>query len=155
MENGIIFYRGDCKMSKKKDNLPAPLNELPIADFLKSIDGFFQNAFRNFQFVSGFPLHQYETKSHYIIEAQLPGVKKEQIDLDIYSNHIKISVQNAEVIEEKDDIQQSFRSTRSYQKTERVVMVPFYISEKDVKASYRDGLLRITMPNKKRTIEIE
>ncbi|MCT8140346.1 Hsp20/alpha crystallin family protein [Anaerobacillus sp. CMMVII] len=111
----------------------------PIADFLKSIDGFFKEAFRNFHFVGGFPVHQYETNSHYIIEAQLPGVKKDQINLDIYSNHLKISVHNSEIIEEKDDISQSYHSTKSYQKAERIIMLPFYISERDVKASYRDG----------------
>lgn len=142
-------------MTKKKDNLPTPFNEQPIFDFLKSIDGFFQDAFRNFHFVGGFPVQQYETKNLYIIEAQLPGVKKEQINLDIYHNHIKISVQRSEVIEEKNDLQQSYRNTKSYQKAERVILVPFYISESDVKASYRDGLLKITLPNKKRSIEIE
>jgi HSP20 family protein len=142
-------------MSKKKDNLPTPFNEQPIADILKSIDGFFRDAFRNFNFVGGFPVHQYETKSHYIIEAQLPGVKKEQITLDIYNNYIKIGVENSEIIEEQNDIYHSHKSTKSFQKAERVIMVPFYISEKDLKASYRDGILKIIMPNKKRTIEIE
>jgi HSP20 family protein len=142
-------------MSKKKDNLPTPFNEQPIADILKSIDGFFRDAFRNFNFVGGFPVHQYETKSHYIIEAQLPGVKKEQITLDIYNNYIKIGVENSEIIEEQNDIYHSYKSTKSFQKAERVIMVPFYISEKDLKASYRDGILKIIMPNKKRTIEIE
>ncbi|WP_161568301.1 Hsp20/alpha crystallin family protein [Anaerobacillus alkaliphilus] len=142
-------------MSKKKDNLPNPFNEQPIGEFLKSIDSFFQDAFRNFHFGTAFPVHQYETNNNYIIEAQLPGIKKEQIILDIYGNQIRISVQNAEVIEEKNDIQHSFRSTRSYHKAERIVLLPFHVSEREVKASYRDGLLKIVVPNKKRTIEIE
>ncbi len=142
-------------MSKKKENLPTPFNEQPIGDFLKTIDNFFQDAFRNFHFGVAFPVHQYETKTHYIIEAQLPGIKKEQITLDIYSNQIRISVQNAEVFEEKDDIQHTFRSTRSFQKAERVVLLPYSVSEREVKASYRDGILKILVPNKKRTIEIE
>lgn len=142
-------------MSKKKDNLPTPFNELPISDFLKSIDGFFQDAFKNFHFNGSFPVHQYETKTHYIIEAELPGVRKNQIILDIYHNQIKIGVQHSETIEEKNDIQQSFKATKSYQRSERVVMLPFSVSERNVKATYRDGLLKITVPNKKRTIEIE
>lgn len=142
-------------MSKKKDNLPTPFHEKPIGDFLKSIDSFFQDAFRNFQFGFGFPVHQYETNEHYIIEAQLPGVKKEQIRLDVYSNSIRIGVENSQVIEEKDDIHQSFRRSKSFNRVERVIMLPFQISERDLRASYRDGLLKIIVPNKKRTIEIE
>ncbi len=142
-------------MTNKKDHLPTPFNERPIGDVLRSIDSFFQDAFRNFQFGGGFPIHQYETKNHYIIEAELPGVKKEQINLDVYNNFIKISIKNSEVIEETDDIHKQFRSFRSYQKAERVISLPFYISQRDVQASYRNGLLKITIINKKRSIEIE
>ncbi|OIJ18726.1 hypothetical protein BKP45_15690 [Anaerobacillus alkalidiazotrophicus] len=142
-------------MSKKKDNLPTPFSEKPFADFLKSIDNFFNEAFRNFQFVSGFPIKQYETNKHFIIEAELPGIKKEQIKLDIYRNQIKISVQNSEIIEETNDIQQTYRTSQSIQVAERVVLLPYNISEGEIKASYRDGLLKIILPNKRRTIEIE
>ena len=142
-------------MSKKKDNLPNPFNEQPLGGLLKSIDGFFQNAFQNFQFVGGFPVYEYETETHYIIEAELPGVKKEQINLDIYSNQIKISVESSEVIEEKDDKHHVYKSSNSFQKAERYVILPFTISQKDVKASYRNGLLKIMIPNKKKRIEIE
>ncbi|WNF35632.1 Hsp20/alpha crystallin family protein [Bacillaceae bacterium IKA-2] len=142
-------------MSKNKDNLPTTFNEVPIVDFLRSIDGFFKDSFRNFQFISGFPIYQYETKSHYIIEAQLPGVKKEQIHLDIYSNHIKISVEDSKIVEEKDDIHHLYQSSRSYQKAERLIMLPFSINEHDIKASYREGILKISIPNKKKTIKID
>lgn len=154
-KRGLIINEVTEKMSKKKDNLPTPFNEQPIANVLKSIDSFFQGAFSNFHFGGGFPVHQYETNTHYIIEAELPGIKKEQISLDIYSNQIKISVKNLEVIEEKDDFHNSIIRSRSFQKAERLVMVPFNISEHEVKASYRDGLLKIKFPNKKQTINIE
>lgn len=142
-------------MSKKKDQFPTPFHEQPISGFLKSIDSFFNEAFKNFQFFGGFPVHEYETKSHYIVEAQLPGIKKEQISLDFYQNHIRISVENSQFTEEKNDIQHSYHSTSSFQRAERIVMLPFNISVKDTKASFRDGLLKIMIPNKKRTIEIE
>lgn len=141
-------------MRKEKNDLPTTFNELPIADFLRSIDDFFHNSFRDFQFMGGFPVHQYETKSHYIIEAKLPGVKKEQIHLDIYSNQIKISVENSEVVEDKDDKHNLYQRSRSYHKAERIIMLPFFITERDIKASYRDGILKIIVPNKKKTIEI-
>lgn len=142
-------------MSKKKNNLPTPFNEQPLLNILKSIDGFFNEAFHNFQFFGGFIVRQFETKTHYVIEADLPGIKKEQIMLDIYSNQIKISVENSEEIEKKDDILHSYQRTRSFQKAERVVVLPFAISEKDVKAVFRNGVLRIEIPSKRKTIEIE
>lgn len=142
-------------MSKRKENLPKSFNELPIADFFQSIDHFFQNTFQNFNFGFGFPVHQYETRTHYIIEAELPGVSKEQIQLDVYNNHLKISVQNVEVTEEKNDQYESYKSMKTYQRGEKVIMLPYTIKEEEMKASFKNGILKIMIPNKKKTIEIE
>ncbi len=91
-------------MKDKKPNLP---NSHPYFHLLKSIDEFFFNAFKNFHnnglFMPAFPVKTYETNTEYIIEAQLPGIKKERILLDIYKNYVRIAVKNEELLEEKKD----------------------------------------------------
>lgn len=142
-------------MSNKKDNLPTPFNDLPFGEFLQSIDQFFQNTFQHFNFGFSFPVHQYETNTHYIIEADLPGVTKEQIQLDVYNNHLKIGVQNLEITEEKNDQSEIYKTMKSYQRAERVVMLPQAINENEMKATFKNGVLTIKIPNHKRRIEIE
>jgi HSP20 family protein len=136
-------------------NLPTPFNERPFVDFLTSIDSFFNKAFQNFQLGGSIRVSQYETKNHYIIEAELPGVKKEQIHLDVFSNQIKIGVHSTEIVEEKDDKLHIYKSSKSHKQAERIVMLPIHITKEDVKASYNDGLLTIKIKNNYRTIEIE
>ncbi|MDG5789511.1 Hsp20/alpha crystallin family protein [Evansella sp. AB-P1] len=141
-------------MSKEKNRPSLPFKEIPFGDILQSIDSFFQDTVRSLQAPRFIPIHQYETKNEYIIEAELPGVKKEQVSLDIYHNFIKISVQSEEVVEETDDINKTYKHNHRFERAERVVQVPFAVNESEVKAELNNGLLRIKIPNKKKRIEI-
>ena len=77
-------------------------------DILKSIDHFFQQTYENIQdnplFVMPIPVNIYEHNETFIIEAELPGVDKKQIDLDIYQQSIRIKVsqdERSEIIDGK------------------------------------------------------
>ncbi|MBU8907453.1 Hsp20/alpha crystallin family protein [Desertibacillus haloalkaliphilus] len=145
-------------MGDKNERLPKQ-QQKPYSDLLKSIDNFFTETFKNFHdnglFAPSFPVHMYETDQYYMIEAELPGVKKEQIQLDIYQNHVRIGVEHQEIINEEDQKNDFFHQQRSYQRRERTIPLPFTISEKDAKARYANGLLTIKIPNKRKTIDIE
>src|SRR4051794_33561432 len=66
-------------------------NEKPIRGFLQSMDDFFKTPFPP---VSGFATETVETGNEYIITAELAGIKKEQIHLNIVGNYLTISVEN-------------------------------------------------------------
>ncbi|ARK30816.1 Hsp20/alpha crystallin family protein [Halalkalibacter krulwichiae] len=128
-------------------------------DILKTIDSFFQQTYENIQdnplFQTPIPVHVFEDKDNYIIEAELPGVEKRQISLDIYRQAIRIQVtedERTEIIDEKTGMLERRGRTQIRQ---RVIPVPFNIQEQDVKALYKNGLLRITIPNKRKRIPIE
>ncbi|MBB5172260.1 Hsp20/alpha crystallin family protein [Texcoconibacillus texcoconensis] len=142
-------------MSKRKDNLPKNFPAQPLGDILHSIDQFFQDTMKNFPFPRMIPIYQYETQKHYIIEAELPGVKKEQIHLDVYENYIRISVESNESVETKNDKSEAWQQTQSFERSERVVYLPFSVREEEVEASLSNGVLRIRIPNKRKTISIE
>lgn len=146
------------KMMKEKKQLPELIHR-SYSDFLKSIDDFFFDAFQHFNqngmFVPSFPVRTYEKNNEFIIEAELPGVKKSQIQLDIYQNFVRIGVRNEEIVESKDEQNNFLSSSHSYEKRERTVGLPFQVTEKDVKASFTNGLLVVRFPNKRKTIEIE
>ncbi|GAE35752.1 Hsp20/alpha crystallin family protein [Halalkalibacter akibai] len=128
-------------------------------DILKSIDGFFQQTFQNIQenplFLMPIPVNVYETKTGIIIEAELPGVEKRQIGLDIFQQSIRIQVTEEERTEIIDDHSGTLERRGSKQVRQRVIQVPFIIREKDVKASYKNGLLRISIPSNRKQITIE
>lgn len=136
---------------KKRPSLP----EGPIGDILNTLDSFFQDAFRQLQSPRFIPTNQYETNNEYIIEAELPGVRKDQLSLDIYRNYIRISLQAEEILEQKDDNAKIIKHNSRYERSERVVQLPFVVDESEVKAELKDGLLTIRIPNKRKRIQID
>lgn len=99
-----------------------------------------------------------ENENEYIVEAELPGVKKEDIKLDIDDDTLTITAESkTEKKEEKDNYLRMERRHGSYSRTFSIEN----IKNENVKAEYNDGILKVTLPKdkktvtKKRTVEIE
>ncbi len=114
--------------------------ERPVRGFLQSIDEFFNLPFSTFP-VS---VKSYDREHH--IVAELPGIKKEQISIDVLNNTLTITVKNGEVIIEQDDVHKVYSRKNKMQQMSRTITLPQSINEKKVKASYNDGLLTIIVP---------
>ncbi|ADU30942.1 Hsp20/alpha crystallin family protein [Evansella cellulosilytica] len=138
-----------------KKNSLQPFRERPFGDILQSIDSFFQDAVKHLKAPRFIPIYQYETEQEYIVEAELPGVNKEQLTLDIYHNYIKISILSEEIIREENDKEQIVKQSSRFERSERVVELPFAVNESEVKAKLQDGLLKIRIPNKRKKIKID
>ncbi len=84
-----------------------------------------------------------ENESEYIVEAELPGVDKDEIKVELNHNTLTISVErNEEIKEERENY---IRQERNYGSMVR----SFYlenIKDDKVKASYNDGILSIKLP---------
>lgn len=98
-----------------------------------------------------------ETDKEYVVEAEMPGVNKEDIIIDLNNDILTLGVDIKQENDEKEDgyIYKERRSG-SYR---RSFSVP-NINNEAVKASYKDGLLTITLPKAEpdrrvRKIEIE
>lgn len=136
---------------------PLSRKDEPIHHFMKSIDDFFHSKplqgamsslddFFQKNFSSSIPIDLYETDKELVIKAEIPGVKLEQIQLDIEGQFLRISVENKEEKEVSHHIQNFYRRERSYQRSERRIQLPYPISEKQTKATYQNGILTITAP---------
>src|SRR5690606_28995363 len=99
-----------------------------------------------FPFASSFHVDVIETEKEHIITAELPGINKEQIHLDVLDNYVTISVKSSEQLTEEDENRQIIRRQQSMQKSIRTIPLPQPINEKKVKASYQNGLLKIRVP---------
>lgn len=127
-------------------------HEKPVKGLLESIDEFFKNPFPNLSF----PVDVVETNKEFIITAELPGIKRDQIQIDTIGNQLTISINNTEEISEEDDINHVYRRSHSIQRSSRTINLPVPIIEKQVKATYKDGLLQIRIPRRSgKSISIE
>jgi len=86
----------------------------------------------------------------YILEADLPGFKKEDINIDIDENYLTVSAERHSQIEEKDKKGNYVRCERSYGSFSRSFDISGVKSD-EVVAEYIDGVLKLTMPKKEPT----
>jgi HSP20 family protein len=86
----------------------------------------------------------YEEKDNLIVKAELPGMKKSDIDVSLHDGALTISGERKSEREEKDG--ETYRSERFYGRFQRSVMLPTPVAADKVNASYKDGILTITLP---------
>ena len=86
----------------------------------------------------------------YTVSAEIPGVKKEDIHVEVDGNLISISAEVKKEKEEKKD-ERSIRSERYYGKLARSFTLEQEIDEAAVNAQYGDGVLILTLPKRARS----
>jgi HSP20 family protein len=128
-------------------------------DFHNMIDDFFNEPWQPMRSLLNdtFKVDVIEKDGSYEIDAELPGVKKEEISLDLNEGRLSISVSHEDVVEEekRNYIHKERRSTSMSRS--------IYLKDADresIKAKLEDGLLTITVGKKAREektnrIEIE
>lgn len=83
----------------------------------------------------------------YTVKAEMPGVKKEDIQVSIDGNEVTISGEVKKESEEKKG-EEVIRSERYYGKVLRSFTLPHEVDEAKAVAKYADGVLKLTLPMK-------
>lgn len=86
----------------------------------------------------------YEKDNTIVLKAELPGIKKEDISVDIKGKLVTLGgeLKSDEEIKEEN----CYRRERSYGKFERTFNLPFEVNSDVVTARYVDGILRLEIP---------
>ena len=87
----------------------------------------------------------------YVLEADLPGMKKEDIHIDIDGERLSISAERNAVREEKDENGGYIRCERSYGSFSRSFDISG-IRAGDISAAYEDGVLKLTLPKQTKAV---
>jgi HSP20 family protein len=91
------------------------------------------------------------------VKAELPGMKKDDIKVTVKDNMLSVS---GERKQEKETKEKTFhRIERSYGKFSRTITLPTAVDADRIKATYKDGILNITLPKpesiKPKQIDVE
>ena len=102
-----------------------------------------------------------EHEDRYELDIDLPGFKKEDLQLELQDGYLTVSASKGVDKSEKDKNGKMIRQERYAGAMQRTFFVGETVTEEDVKAKFEDGVLRLTVPKKtaqipeKRTIMIE
>jgi HSP20 family protein len=88
-----------------------------------------------------------EDENGYTVQADIPGVKKEDIQVDIDGETVSVRAEAKREKEEKKDDKVVY-SERSYGMVSRSFSLPSEVDEKAAKAEYKDGVLKLVLPKK-------
>jgi HSP20 family protein len=86
----------------------------------------------------------FERAGKLIVRADLPGLNKDDIDVDITDDAIRIRGERRQEREENEE--GYYRSERSYGSFYREIPLPAGVNHEEANASFRNGVLEITMP---------
>jgi HSP20 family protein len=89
-----------------------------------------------------------EADGAYAVKADIPGVKKEDINVRIDGNVVQIDAEAKREKEEKGDGEKVLRSERYYGMVSRTFSLAEDIDEAKVEAKYADGVLTLKLPKK-------
>jgi HSP20 family protein len=90
------------------------------------------------------PVDILESKDAYLIRAELPGMKKEDFNLEVNDGTLTLSGERkGEAVSEGIEYQ---RSERVHGKFSRSFYLPQTVKQEGIKATYRDGILEIHVP---------
>lgn len=146
---GIVPYRRGNNVASRND----------IWDLRNVFDSFFNDSFFNgaLAAVPAIRADIRETADEFVIDAEIPGAKKEDIKLELKDDILTISLENRS--ETKEERENYIRRERRFGSCSR----SFYldnVKHEDIKAAYENGILTVTIPKKEeaksknRSIEI-
>ncbi|HZW87154.1 MAG TPA: Hsp20/alpha crystallin family protein [Gallionella sp.] len=129
-----------------------PFNELSRIDPLPGMGDLFKGfalrpILRDFEAEPQMKVEVSEDDKVYRVKAEVPGVKKEDIDVSVNGNRISISAEIREEKEEKKG-EKVIRSERYYGKVSRSFTLDEEIDQGATQAKYTDGVLDLTLPKK-------
>ncbi len=121
-----------------------------LSDLRDEIDRLFESPLteltRTSNLLSGWTpaLDVYEDKDNYTVKAELPGMKKEDIEVSLHEGSLSISGERKS--ESKHEDAEVYRAERFFGRFQRTVSLPSAVAADKVKAAYKDGVLTITLP---------
>jgi HSP20 family protein len=132
----------------------APFNDIAHFEPLRGFEELLRDfrlapSLRELEVRPGMKMDVTETDQAYTVKAEIPGMKKEDIKIDIDGNQVSITAETKQESEQKDG-ETVVRSERYFGRQFRSFTLPHEIDEANAVAKYQDGVLDLSLPKKMR-----
>ncbi|SRR5258706_3521717 len=122
-----------------------------LSNLRDQLDRFFESPFPALSegmqpFMSGWSpaLDLYDDKDNLVVKAEIPGIKKEEIEISLHDGVLTLSGERRE--EKNHEGSDIHRSERFVGRFQRTLTLPAQVDVDKVKATYQDGILKVTLP---------
>lgn len=129
-------------LMKRKTQTPSLFDEF-FRDFAP---GFFIQPLHGDPLPAQIKLDLHERDDAFELQAEIPGVKKDDIQVEIDGNVVSLQAEVRQEDSRKEG--RSIRSERYYGSVSRMVQLPTEVDEARAKAKYENGVLRLMLPKK-------
>lgn len=90
-----------------------------------------------------------ETADEVVVKAEMPGVDKKNLQVEVLPESLSLS---AEMSEEEEETEETYhRRERVWHRYERLLPLPAEVQTDQVKATLKDGVLEVRMPKTERS----
>jgi len=141
------FWSPFQELSRLRNQLGALVS--PLEHFLAPATSFFEGWTPNVEL--------YEDKDKFTIRAEIPGMKKEDIDVSVSGNTVTICGEKKQEQEQKQG--DTYRSERFFGRFQRSITLAQPANADKIQASYKDGVLTLSVPKaeeaKRKQIEVK
>ena len=120
-------------------------------EFENMMNRLFSNPFVESNSSTEMPIELTEKNNNIILKAILPGLEKENINIEVTEDRVNISGEYKAHHEENKDM--IYRSEFFEGMFERMISLPQAINQQKAKADYKDGVLTITLPKSKKEMK--
>ncbi len=130
-----------------------PTRTSPLSIFDRNFDDLFEGFFRPMR---GFPqastgalvpaLDVTERPDHYVVQAELPGFNKDDINVWVEGDRLNIQAESSSEREEDREGARALIRERRFGRFSRSLQLGPDVKPDDIKASYKDGVLEVTVP---------
>jgi HSP20 family protein len=86
----------------------------------------------------------YEDHDQYVVKAELPGMKKEEMEISLHQGNLIISGERKSDSDNTNG--ETSRSERFFGRFQRALTLPKPVNSSNVTATYKDGILTVHLP---------
>jgi len=118
----------------------------PFKSLEKAFEMIPEKLFGERLFEARFPALDVEDKGDYIlVTAELPGVKEEDISVELHGDRLTIRGEKKEDVEKEDAKRKYYYRERSFGSFQRVVMLGEEVDTEGAEAVFEDGVLKVKL----------
>ncbi|MBF0288705.1 MAG: Hsp20/alpha crystallin family protein [SAR324 cluster bacterium] len=156
-----------AKPGTSETSVSAPSEEQnPIVSLHQEMNRMFDNVFKDFGFRNLSPssfkgwesfgsfspkVNVSEDDKMVEVEAEIPGMEEKDIQVSLANDILTVKGEKQQEKEEKD--KEYYHVERRYGSFQRVIQLPCEIKEDQIKASFKKGVLKITLPKSEKAQE--